>query len=203
MDCMKRTICCIVLGSTALLAQSTDPAGPGMPIAVQRYAQLVKYLGLDAKQTAELIRVDAEFQRYLAAKTLRAAQVESELRTETLKPVVDPLALGVRYAELEAICREARDTEKKTGESARKALTAAQLPKVVVLEQAFALLPVITEADSAHLVDAPLAGTSGAVGVVVSSLISGSARLPGCKYAADGTVETPRPLVTGGAGSNE
>lgn len=136
-------------------------AAPGqgigeMPLPVP--VRLAKFLDLTRDQILEIGRLQLEWQRYIASKTRRVAQVERELREVTLAPTVDPSALGVRYMELEAICREARDTEARIRERARQVLTEAQRAKLGVLEEAYRLLPYIAEADALHLVYAPLPG---------------------------------------------
>jgi len=185
----------LTLAPTVVLAQM--PGGPTTPLPISSNSQLIKYLGLEVNQTIDLWAGHLEFQRYLAGKTLRVAQVEAELRVETLKDVIDPLALGMRYAELEAICREARDTQKKTQERARKLLTAAQLAKMQVLDQAYALLPVIAEADTVHLMNAPIAGIAQSA---AASQVADTAGLPGCRSFPTLLV-FPMPLEPGqGAG---
>ena len=131
---------------------------PGMPGPLPVASRLVLYLELKPDQIVDLGKIQAEWQRYLASKVRRVQQVEREIRDATLAEVVDPSALGVRYMELEAICREARDTEARIRESARKILTDAQRAKLAVLEEAYRLLPEIAEADALHLIYAPLPG---------------------------------------------
>lgn len=140
-------------------------------------SRLVRYLELSRDQVFELGRLQLEWQRYLLAKERRVAQVERELRDLTLAPSPDPYALGVRYVELEAICREARDTEARIRERARKVLNDAQRTRLGALEQAYRLLPEIAEADLFHLIDAPLPGLN-------LSLVGPQAPrgYPGCRY---------------------
>lgn len=141
--------------------------------------RLAKYLDLTRDQMFELGRLQLEWQRYLAAKERRVAQVERELREVTLAPSLDPYALGVRYLELEAICREARDTEARIRERARKLLNDAQRTRLGALEQAYRLLPEIAEGDAFHLIYAPLPGLN-------LSLVGPQAPrgYPGCRYPA-------------------
>lgn len=151
--------------STGLLVLMTvfAAAAPGqgigeMPLPMPVPIRLVKFLELTRDQILEIGRLQLEWQRYIGSKTRRVAQVERELREVTLAPTVDPSALGVRYMELEAICREARDTEARIRERARQVLTQAQRARLDALEEAYRLLPEIAEADALHLMHAPLPG---------------------------------------------
>lgn len=163
----------------ALLAWPAAAQGPGDPAPGRMWPQLIRYLELTPQQVLELARIQSEWSRYLATKSRRVAQVEREIREATLAPVVDPMALGVRYLELEAICRESRDTDRKYHEQARKLLTAQQMSRLASLEQAYRLLPVIAEADAAKLIDAPMPGLN------LAMLGAASARAyPGCRFGA-------------------
>jgi hypothetical protein len=161
----------------ALLAWPAAAQGPSDPAPGRMWPQLIRYLELTPQQVLELARIQTEWSRYLAAKSRRVAQVEGEIRQATLAPVVDPMALGVRYLELEAICRESRETDKKYREQARKLMTPQQVTRLASLEQAYRLLPVIAEADAAKLIDAPLPGLN------VSMLGAAPSRAyPGCRF---------------------
>lgn len=178
---MKCRITFIVAALSALpvLGQQGPPFRPPVP-------QLTRYLELTPEQLAGLLRIQTEWQRFLAQKQQRATQVERELSRETSATTPDPLSLGLRYAELEAICREARDKDKENIASARKLLTPAQSTKLLTLEAAYALQPVIAEADQAGLMQAPMlnpvAQSAPVAGMIAANALQ-STRYPGCKYA--------------------
>lgn len=151
------------------------PVNP--PVVTLPFARLVRYLSLTAQQTADLVRVNAELQRFLNQKQARATVVRREIAEETRRETVDPLALGLRYAELEAICRESREKERSTIREARALLQAPQLEKLAVLEQAVALLPVAGEAAEWRL----MGGDQGA-GLVLT--MPGERSLPECLVLA-------------------
>jgi hypothetical protein len=177
---MKHRISLFVAALAALPLFAQQGPGPRQPIP-----QLTRYLELTTEQQAGLLRIQAEWQRFLAQKQQRVIQVQRELSRETNANVPDPLSLGLRYAELEAICREARDKDKENVASARKLLTAAQTAKLQTLEAAYLLQPVIAEADQAGLMQAPmlnpLAGGATIGGIVAAGQIQ-SGRYPGCQY---------------------
>lgn len=182
---MKYAVCVLVL---LVAAWPAAAQGPGDMMPIRLWPQIVKYLELTPQQMLELGRIQAEWNLYLAAKNRRVAQVERELRQETMAEVLDPLALGLRYMELEAICRESRDTDRKYHEQARKLMSEAQQAKLAVLEQAYRLLPVIAEADAAKLVDAPLPGLNlGALGPMARPY-------PGCRFGPPPRPQ-PQPLT--------
>jgi len=182
---MKYAVASLML--LALLAWPAAAQGPGDPAPGRMWPQLIRYLELTPQQVLELARIQTEWSRYLAAKSRRVAQVESEIRQATQAPVVDPMALGVRYLELEAICRESRDTDRKYREQARKLMTVQQMTRLASLEQAYRLMPVIAEADAAKLVDAPMPGLNlGLLGA------QGARAYPGCRFSAPG----PQPATT-------
>jgi hypothetical protein len=176
---MKYAIAFLML---ALLAWPAAAQGPGDPAPGRMWQQLIRYLELTPQQVLELGRIQTEWSRYLATKSRRVAQVESEIRQATQAAVLDPMALGVRYVELEAICRESRDTDRRFREQARKLMTAQQMTRLASLEQAYRFLPVIAEADAAKLIDAPMPGLNlGLLGAPAARAY------PGCRYGAPGS----------------
>lgn len=164
-------------------AQQNPPVMP--PIRLP-YPQLVRYLELTQEQQAGLLRLQTEWQRYLAEKQRRAAEVTRELARETGARVPDPLSLGLRYAELEAICREARERDGQNMQSGRKLLSPGQMAKLQALEAAQALLPIILEAGQANLMPAQGVSVSSgnpAVNGVASIGLMVPSNYPGCRSA--------------------
>lgn len=182
---MKSAFCLLAALAAALPLSAQMP---GDPSPVRAWPGLVQYLELTPAQILALGRIEFEWQRYLASKARRVSQVDSEIRDATLAEVVDPMALGLRYMELEAICRESRDTDRLTRETARKVLNDAQLARLAALEQAWRLLPLVGQADAAHLIDAPLPGLN------LAGLGTAAARpFPGCRFVARAPRPAPQP----------
>ncbi|GEM_PF-2396938 len=181
---MRNRSLLIVLAAAPLLMQAQTTTDP-TPIVAPTYALLVKYLDLKADQVTALTRLELQYQHYIATKQSRVAEVNKEIRQLTLAQTVDAAGLGVRYAELEAICREARDTGQQTSANARKLMTTDQLAELTTLEQAYALVPVIVQADSIHLISASLPTGS----TTLATNAAAEARsYPGCKFPNAGQV---------------
>jgi hypothetical protein len=110
------------------------------------------FLGLTDAQVKLIGEKNLEFERFRAGKHARRDQVRAEIAAETRQAALDPMALGLRYVELEQIRREIRAAEERLREELRSALTAQQLGKLTALEQAGDLLPVWRQAAALHLV---------------------------------------------------
>ncbi len=182
----------LLAAAPAVLAQNPSPGDP-LPGRFPVFPQLTRYLNLQAEQIVELGRINLQWRQYLNTKVRRVAEVEGEIRQITRAETVDAPALGVRYAELEAICREARDTDAQLQATARKALTDAQLAKVAALEQAYALLPVIGEADNALLLNTPLPGLQ----MTAVASAAATRAYPGCRFVQPPAAVTPMPSTSG------
>jgi hypothetical protein len=183
------------------LAQMPQPMPP-----IQRvvHPHLTAYLGLELAQQAKMLEVNARFQRYLQEKARRAGQVQNEIQRELGQPVPAPMALGLRYAEIEAICREATETRTRTVADMQGVLNAAQKLRFDALKQAFSLLPVIREGQDANLLPREIPGYKppapqrapefGTIEWGVMQML-GPIGLPGCRNPAPvvGAISAVRP----------
>lgn len=168
--------------SVSVLAQAQNTPSPDPGHGALK--QLVIYLQLTPEQTAKLAAANLELDQFLARKEARVVQVNAEIRDETTKDVVEPLALGLRYTELEAICRESRDKKQKAVTATQSVLNPTQLAQLKTLEQAYAMLPLVQTADAVNLIDTPLPNMSTNV---LQALTGVTNKLPGCKYPAEST----------------
>jgi hypothetical protein len=75
--------------------------------------ELQKYLQLTDQQMDALSEANVEFHAWRGTKLGRIFTVQQEISEETAKSPLDPMALGIRYAEIEAICREVRERAEK------------------------------------------------------------------------------------------
>jgi hypothetical protein len=114
------------------------------------------YLGLTEAQAARITALNAQYGAFARTKQLRRLQVEQEIVLEREKPVLDAMALGLRYVELEVMRREVAGERKKTVAAVRALLTEAQRAKVAVLEQALRDYDTACAAAGWNLLEAPL-----------------------------------------------
>ena len=112
-------------------------------------------------------------------------QVQSEIRDETAKSPLDPAALGIRYAEIETICRNVRDEAVAMQTRNLTVLTDAQKLKLKALDDAIKLQPVINEAQKAGLLAPPNPSSANTVPGLfgsISGILAGPApSLSGCR----------------------
>lgn len=149
------------------------------PISFQPLPQLQQFLQLTDSQLQTILTNNDAYNQLSWDKQHRILQVQSEIAEETGKPALNPNALGIRYAEIETICREMRDKANEYRSRNFDVLSLDQKPKLKVLEDALKLAPVISEAQYGNLIGglpyAPygFSGNSGgygsAVGVTFSS----------------------------------
>lgn len=134
----------------ALLAQTSPPGQPMPGPAIPQ--SLVQYLQLTPEQVRLITQKNTEYNRFVAEKNRRAAQVRSEIAVETRKQTLDPMALGLRYMELELIRREINAAEENLRAELRKALNAQQVNRLAALEAAMELVPLYYQAGAVRLV---------------------------------------------------
>lgn len=141
----------VTLAATAALLAQTSPPGQPSPGA-QIPQTLIQYLQLSTDQVRLITQKNNEFNRFVSEKNRRAAQVRSEIAVETRKPTLDPMALGLRYMELELIRREISTAEDNLRAELRRALTAEQVNRLRALEAAMELVPLYYQAGAVRLV---------------------------------------------------
>jgi hypothetical protein len=153
----------------------------GLPVSAQTFSfgrplspELIQYLGLNDNQATAIRQANNSYLQFTLQKSRRSAQVQSEIAEETARPALDPMALGLRYLELEAIRREIATEETRTRTTVQAILTDAQKTKVQALEDAMKLQPLICDAQSARIL-APPAFLSVVTGSILPfpSLLSG------------------------------
>ncbi len=142
------------------------------------YEQLRQFLQLTDSQLQSILTNNGEYNRFVQEKQARIWQVQVEIREETAREPLDPPALGIRYAEIEALCREMKDRADRLRTKNVDLLNADQKTKLKILEDALKLAPVVAEAQYGNLmsvsVPAPYAFTSSAIGIgVIGGGISG------------------------------
>lgn len=103
----------ILLAAAALLAQNSPP-----PIA--------GYLALTPGQTAEMAQNLLDYREYLNRTGERSFLVWQEIAEERRREPIDPLALGLRFAELVTLKRETAERERAVTARQRALLTPEQ-----------------------------------------------------------------------------
>jgi hypothetical protein len=118
-------------------------------------AQLRQFLALSDSQLQTILANNDDYNRWSMEKQNRVRQVQAEIAGETAREPLDPYALGIRYAEIETICRQMKDRAAEDRAKNLAILAGPQKEKLKVLEDAVALAPVISEAQAGNLIGAP------------------------------------------------
>jgi hypothetical protein len=114
-------------------------------------AELRDYLALTVPQAIKIAEQNNEFARWSSARSMRMSEVQSEIAIETAREPLDPAALGVRYAEVEAVRREITERNTKLIAANVAVLTPAQVVKLKALEEAMKLVTTSSQAQSLKL----------------------------------------------------
>ncbi len=97
------------------------------------------YLNLTDAQVASIYAVSAAYSDFYARRQNRLTELQLEVHDMTAAAGADPVALGLRYAEMARIGRELDDRKAQLRDSARTLLNAAQTAKLKVLQDAQAV----------------------------------------------------------------
>src|SRR6266404_7678037 len=88
-------------------------AGAQVPVPVlfpqPALPQLKAYLGLTDAQISQIAGNLTQYGQLVNQRQQRMFQVQGEIQQETATIPLDPEALGMRYAEIETICRNVKD----------------------------------------------------------------------------------------------
>jgi hypothetical protein len=134
----------------------------------QLIPQVRQYLQLTDTQALGIALNGDEYNRSIQERIQRIRQVQMEIAAETAKDPLDNAALGVRYAEVELICRDLRDLANNLRKQNLALLTDEQRTKLKTLEDVMKLLPTATEAQMSNLLGA---WTTAPAGVNVSASV--------------------------------
>jgi hypothetical protein len=134
-----------VLLVTSASAQSTPP------FRFEPLNQIRQYLQLTDSQLRTILTNNEEYNRWSAERQNRIRQVQTEIGEETAKSPLDPAALGIRYAEIETICREMKDRANESRTRNLDVLNPDQKTRLGAIEEALKLAPVISEAQYGNL----------------------------------------------------
>ena len=140
-----------------------------LPILRPFYGEIRTYLALTDEQVAKMQRQNDDYSRWAALRQRRMSEVQLEIAVETAKSPLDPAALGVRYAEVEAIRREIAERGAALVPANVAVLTEAQKVKLKALEEALKLASTGDQAKSLKLLPDDCSGglTVGVGGPVI------------------------------------
>jgi hypothetical protein len=147
------------------------------PWFYQPLGQVQQYLQLTDAQLQTILTNNGDYNQFAMTKQTRISQLQTEIAAETAKDSLDPMALGVRYAEIETICRDLKNQAGTYQQKNTSVLTDPQKAKLQVLVDAVKLAPAISDAQSGNLIGsstyAPLFFTSTSTGTTSGSVIGG------------------------------
>ena len=107
-----------------------------------------EYLGLTQDQSRRLAQNREAYSAWQDTTRTRVRTVRQEIEEESLRSPLDPLALGLRYAELEAIRREDLERRDQLVRLNRSVLTEAQNKLATTLAEVENLADTARHADS-------------------------------------------------------
>lgn len=135
---------------------------PPLALAATMWAQvttvplsLKQFLSLTDAQVLQIGKFSDNYNQVIREKQIRMSQLQFEIFNETAKDPIDAMQLGVRYAEMAQIQKDAQKDLANLKVSVRQVLTDAQRLKVKTLDDALKLQPLISEATCAGLIDPP------------------------------------------------
>lgn len=169
----------------------------GQVLPYQPFALIKSYLQLSDSQYRTVVSNNDQFYEWYGVKQRRMAEVRIEIAQEAAKDTIDPMALGIRYTEVELICRDISQRTVATQKMNIDVLTDSQKVKLKTLEDAIKLAPVISDAQNARL----LAGSSfvGGYSGIITGTFGFPSSLNGCSSQIVPTLVVPNPFQPVGA----
>jgi len=146
-------ICALALAASAFAQVPGPTPTPGPMPQVRFPAALRLYLELSDTQVENIIFLNTEYQRWAQARQRRMNQVQQELNEALNKEPLDPMALGLATAEIEATRRQLRAELERTRVKIRAVLNERQQPKLKALEDILKLWPIYSEAVGVNLLE--------------------------------------------------
>jgi hypothetical protein len=145
---MKLPFSVVVVFFSSLTWAQTVPS----PWFYKPLGQVQQYLQLTDAQLQTILANNGEYNQLAATKQTRISQLQTEIATEAAKEALDLMALGVRYAEIETICRELKDQAGTYQQKNAAVLTDPQKAKLQAPQDAMNLAPIISDAQSGNLI---------------------------------------------------
>ena len=117
-----------------------------------RLPQVREFLDLTEEQVDAISQNNGSYNRWAEAKQRRIWQVQREIFDWTGAEPLDASQLGIRYAEIEMICRQMLAEGNRYRQLNLDSLSDAQRAKLEVLEEVLRLFSTASEARDANLV---------------------------------------------------
>ncbi len=177
---MKTYYSLFILTNSLIFAQQLPVLPPPQALPL-----ITQYLSLTATQVQSIVQNNSAFNQFASTKQTRIFQVQNEITQVTQASPIDPMALGVRYGEIEEICRELRTNAAQAQQQNIAVLTDAQKVKLQALSDAMKLIPVIAEGQSDNIL--PVSGTPTFFNTNFSSFLAGGilgSVAPGCSISS-------------------
>ena len=111
-----------------------------------------QFLGLTSDQSRRIAQNQDAHYEWMKPQQARVELVRAEIVEESLRVPLDPLALGLRYAELEAIRREDLERRDQLVRLNRSVLTEAQNKRATTLAEVENLAVTARHADCGFLI---------------------------------------------------
>ena len=144
--------------------------------------KLREFLALTEAQAIRISEQNSAFLRWSQPRSQRMFEVHFEILGETAREPLDPAALGVRYAEVEAIRREIAERNSKLIAENVAVLTPVQVIKLKALEEALKLVSTGGEAQWVKLLPDACSGVTGVFTGVIGGVIGDT--LPQYSFAS-------------------
>lgn len=145
--------------------------GPG-PVRTIFPLALKQFVGLTDDQVIAIGKFSDSYNQDVRDKQVRISQLQIEIGQETAKDPIDPMELGVRYAEIAQIQKDLRSGLMSMQAGVRQVLTDPQRAKVKMLDDAMKLQPLISEATCAGFIEPVPNPFFGAFGISPGNTVS-------------------------------
>ena len=114
---------------------------------------LKQFLDLTDAQVLQIGKFSDNYNQTVREKQVRISQLQIEINQQTANDPIDPMELGVRYAEMAQIQKDLRNGQTNLRTSVRQVLTDVQKAKVKILDDAMKLQPLVSEATCVGFID--------------------------------------------------
>lgn len=133
---------------------------PVFPLALR------EYLNPTDTQIAAMVQANADYRDIYQRRQQRIADVQIEIRDENAKERPDPMALGVRYVEIQLLSSDLQSQASQLRQRARTALTGDQAARLKALDDLAASSPALSVLQRCNLLVAPPASQYSSFGVI-------------------------------------